>query len=291
MLLLCPVVELCCCCVQWLSYVVVVSNGWAMLLLCPMVELCCCCVQWLSYVVVVSSGWAMLLLCPMVELCCCCVQWLSYVVVVSSGWAMLLLCPMVELCCCCVQWLSYVVVVSNGWAMLLCVFFLVFVFFVFSVPVHPKAGKWLSSPTHSSCFSPFSCCLNVFLWLDKGDYPENSHVAFCPNKWRSFGPFMCLDLLLAINRYFLLAINRYFLLAINRYLFARTCHTYQKCVCACMCASVCVWGGGGGKSCMRAICVVCVCARWRETEYCGWAERGEREFSLMCLFVTEFTNV
>ena len=83
---------------------------------------------------------------------------------------MLLLCPMVELCCCCVQWLSYVVVVF------LCVCFF------FSVPVHPKADKWLSSPTHSSCFSPFNCCLNVFLWFDKGDYPENSHVAFCPNK-------------------------------------------------------------------------------------------------------------
>ena len=31
-------------------------------------------------------------------------------------------------------------------------------------------------------FSPFNCCLSAVLWLDKGDYPENSHVVFCPNK-------------------------------------------------------------------------------------------------------------
>ena len=30
--------------------------------------------------------------------------------------------------------------------------------------------------------------------LDKGDYPENSRVVFCPNKQRSFEPFMRLDL-------------------------------------------------------------------------------------------------
>ena len=31
-------------------------------------------------------------------------------------------------------------------------------------------------------FSPRNCCLNVVLYPDKGYYPENSHVAFCPNK-------------------------------------------------------------------------------------------------------------
>ena len=29
--------------------------------------------------------------------------------------------------------------------------------------------------------------------LGKGDYPENSHVVFCPNKQRSFEALMCLD--------------------------------------------------------------------------------------------------
>ena len=43
-------------------------------------------------------------------------------------------------------------------------------------------------------FPPFNCCLNVVLWLDKGDYPENSHVVFCPYKQRSFQPFTCLGL-------------------------------------------------------------------------------------------------
>ena len=29
-------------------------------------------------------------------------------------------------------------------------------------------------------FSPFNCCLNAVLWLDKGGYPEHSHsVVFC----------------------------------------------------------------------------------------------------------------
>ena len=32
------------------------------------------------------------------------------------------------------------------------------------------------------------------MWLNKGDYPENSHVVFSPNKQRSFEPFVCLNL-------------------------------------------------------------------------------------------------
>ena len=32
--------------------------------------------------------------------------------------------------------------------------------------------------------------------LDKGDYPENLRVVFCPNKQHSFEPFMCLGLVL-----------------------------------------------------------------------------------------------
>ena len=55
----------------------------------------------------------------------------------------------------------------------------------------------LSSPSH---FSLFNCCLSVVLWLDKGDYLENSHLVFCPNKQCSFKPFMCLDLLLAFTQ-------------------------------------------------------------------------------------------
>ena len=35
-----------------------------------------------------------------------------------------------------------------------------------------------------------------FCSLIKGDYPEHSHVVFCPNKLRSFEPFVCLDLVL-----------------------------------------------------------------------------------------------
>ena len=31
-------------------------------------------------------------------------------------------------------------------------------------------------------FLSVNCCLSVFLKLDKGAYPENSHVVFCPNK-------------------------------------------------------------------------------------------------------------
>ena len=36
----------------------------------------------------------------------------------------------------------------------------------------------------------FNCRLSV-VYLDKGDYPENLHAVFCPNKQRSFEPFMC----------------------------------------------------------------------------------------------------
>ena len=42
-----------------------------------------------------------------------------------------------------------------------------------------KTNKWFSFPSH---FSSFNSCLSVVLLLDKGDYPENSHVVFCPNK-------------------------------------------------------------------------------------------------------------
>ena len=38
-------------------------------------------------------------------------------------------------------------------------------------------------------FSSLNCCLCVVLQLDKGDYPENSRVVFCPDKQRSFEPF------------------------------------------------------------------------------------------------------
>ena len=44
-------------------------------------------------------------------------------------------------------------------------------------------------------FSLFNCCLSVVLQFDKGNYPENLHVVFCPNKQRSFESFMCLDLI------------------------------------------------------------------------------------------------
>ena len=47
-----------------------------------------------------------------------------------------------------------------------------------------------------SAFSPFSYCFSVVLQLDKGDYPENAHAGFCPNKKRSFEAFMCLEFVL-----------------------------------------------------------------------------------------------
>ena len=60
----------------------------------------------------------------------------------------------------------------------------------------PKADKCPSSTSH---FPPFNCCLSVILYLNKGDYLKNVHVLFCPNKWRSFEPFLCLDLTNAIR--------------------------------------------------------------------------------------------
>ena len=46
----------------------------------------------------------------------------------------------------------------------------------------PKANKRPSSTSHFSLFN----CLSVVLWLDKGDHPENWHVVFPPDKYRSF---------------------------------------------------------------------------------------------------------
>ena len=43
-------------------------------------------------------------------------------------------------------------------------------------------------------FSPFNHCLSVILQLDKGDYPENQHFMFCPNKQHSFEPSVCFAL-------------------------------------------------------------------------------------------------
>ena len=48
----------------------------------------------------------------------------------------------------------------------------------------PKTDKWLSSPSHFHLFSSLNCFLSVK--LDKGDYAENMHVVFCPNKQHSF---------------------------------------------------------------------------------------------------------
>ena len=41
-------------------------------------------------------------------------------------------------------------------------------------------------------------CLTAGLYLENGDYPENSHAAFCSNKQRSFEPFMFWILLVCI---------------------------------------------------------------------------------------------
>ena len=46
-------------------------------------------------------------------------------------------------------------------------------------------------------FLPFNCCLSVVLQHNKGDYPENSIVVFCPNKKRSLNS-LCV-LIMVIN--------------------------------------------------------------------------------------------
>ena len=69
--------------------------------------------------------------------------------------------------------LSYVVFQSRAWK-------------------NQKGGLAFSPIFHR--FSPFNCCVSVVLWLDKGDYPDNLQVVFCPDKSRSFESFMCLDL-------------------------------------------------------------------------------------------------
>ena len=57
--------------------------------------------------------------------------------------------------------------------------------------IHVSGTRGFSND--ASRFSPFNCCSSVVLELDKRDYPEHSHVMFCPNKQRSLEPFMCLD--------------------------------------------------------------------------------------------------
>ena len=59
------------------------------------------------------------------------------------------------------------------------------------------------------CFSSFNCCLNVVLWLDEGDYPENVHAVFCPNKQLYSEPFMCFDLVLECYQSFFVTLSPY----------------------------------------------------------------------------------
>ena len=56
----------------------------------------------------------------------------------------------------------------------------------------------------------FNCYFNVVLQLNKGDYPKNLHVVFCPNKQRYFEPFMHLDFVLVCLQSFLFQIFLYF---------------------------------------------------------------------------------
>ena len=41
------------------------------------------------------------------------------------------------------------------------------------------------SSAFSSFFSPFNCCLSVFLELNQGEYCQNLHVMFCPNNFNN----------------------------------------------------------------------------------------------------------
>ena len=69
-----------------------------------------------------------------------------------------------------------------------------------------KTEKYLSSPKKINRFSPLNCCLSVVLYLDKGDYPNNSCVVVCSNNQRSFEHFKCLDLVLERQQLFLFQI-------------------------------------------------------------------------------------
>ena len=55
-----------------------------------------------------------------------------------------------------------------------------------------KANGWLSSLSHFSSFSPFSCCLSVV--LIRGITPKIRMLCFVPSKQRYFEPFICLQL-------------------------------------------------------------------------------------------------
>ena len=57
----------------------------------------------------------------------------------------------------------------------------------------PFAGR-RHRPTNRNTSLLDKVTASVLLQLDKEDYSESSHVVFCPNKQRSFEPFMCLDL-------------------------------------------------------------------------------------------------
>ena len=75
-----------------------------------------------------------------------------------------------------------------------CVYNLLTLLFLYcALLAHVSALQILFYITVTLFFSPFTCCFSVG---ERGNYPENSHVVFLPNKQRSFEPFICLDLVL-----------------------------------------------------------------------------------------------
>ena len=53
-----------------------------------------------------------------------------------------------------------------------------------------KKVQRISSPSHFSTFFAV-LIVKVSFCIDKGDYTDNWHGVFCPNKERYFEPFMC----------------------------------------------------------------------------------------------------
>ena len=63
-------------------------------------------------------------------------------------------------------------------------FFVCFSHWIRKQQLHKKKEiSYFASRLISHRFKPFNYCLNVVLWLDKGDFPENVQaVCLCHNK-------------------------------------------------------------------------------------------------------------
>ena len=57
-----------------------------------------------------------------------------------------------------------------------------YVVYEWNKTAQPKTDKWLNSPSHFLLCVFTIWLLFVVLLPDNGDYPQNLHVEFCPNK-------------------------------------------------------------------------------------------------------------